>query len=217
MKHFMIYTGLLLILLGIGTPALAKTMYVGDIIQITLRREPGIKNKILAMLESGQKVTVLGEQGEWTYVRIDGDKSGWVLTRFLTDKVPSDLQLQALQEKYDKFMEKTKTLRTDNETLETENRNLKTQVGQLQQSLDNTTTAYEKLKVDCRDYLKLKGEYDSVSAELERQRERADVMASRVSKLDFTYHLFMYLAGAGTFFFALLIGGAIRNRNRNRL
>ena len=75
----------------ISTNVNAKTMYVSEIIEITLRTGPGIDHKVIAMVPSGVELTVLESGGEWTRGRLPNEKEGYVLNRFLTNtiRIPS--------------------------------------------------------------------------------------------------------------------------------
>ncbi len=53
MRH-LVFIGVLLILFS--TAVQAETMYVSDLVEITLRTGQGIDHKIIAMIKSGQKV-----------------------------------------------------------------------------------------------------------------------------------------------------------------
>ena len=81
----------------LSTHALAETMYVSDVMKVTLRTGPGIDHKILALIKSGQEVEVLEPNDQWTRVRLGDKKEGWILTRFLTTTKPSVLILDKLK------------------------------------------------------------------------------------------------------------------------
>jgi len=86
MKSFIVFFIVLF-----STVVQAETMYVGDIIKITVRTGPGINHKIVAMINSGERVEVLKPEDEWSLVRITNGKEGWVLSRFLKSKEPDGL------------------------------------------------------------------------------------------------------------------------------
>ncbi len=85
MKQFFL-TGISLI--ALFTLAHAETMYIGDIVKITVRTGPGTEHKIITMVQSGQQVEVLQPDIHWSEVRLKNGKQGWVLNRFLTSEKP---------------------------------------------------------------------------------------------------------------------------------
>src|SRR5512135_2651730 len=77
----------------------ATKAYVTDSFEITLRTGPSNENKIIAMLFSGRPLDVLNTQGEWSQVKVlDGDKEGWVMSRYLVTRLPWEVQAKKLQE-----------------------------------------------------------------------------------------------------------------------
>ncbi|MBW2438733.1 MAG: TIGR04211 family SH3 domain-containing protein, partial [Deltaproteobacteria bacterium] len=96
--------GLLLILCLFATSIHAETMYISDLLKITLRSGPSTENKILAVLESGQTVEVITPGDEWTKVRQANGNEGWVLSRYLTANPTHTLRFESLQGKYKNLM-----------------------------------------------------------------------------------------------------------------
>lgn len=82
-----------LLLTGLVSSAWAKVFYV-DQRKITVRRGPGTDYKILDFLDAGESVQVQKHGQDqakgWTMVKLKSNKTGWVLTRFLTDQPTSD-------------------------------------------------------------------------------------------------------------------------------
>lgn len=76
----------------------AKTMFITDRIEISLRSGIGLENRSLAMLKTGDSVEVLEEDKNWSKVKLPNGTTGWINTRFLVDQVkmvpPPDLKLQ---------------------------------------------------------------------------------------------------------------------------
>jgi SH3 domain protein len=79
---------LVLILLLCSAGALAKTAYVTDELQITMRSGEGTEYRILRMLPTGERLTVLStnEQNGYSKVRTQAGAEGYVLTRQLVDQ-----------------------------------------------------------------------------------------------------------------------------------
>lgn len=80
------FTTLLLVLFS--ATALARTAYVTDELRITLRTGESASHRILRMLPTGEKLTVLSSNAETGYskVRTDSGVEGFVLTRQLVDQ-----------------------------------------------------------------------------------------------------------------------------------
>ncbi len=77
-----------LVLILCSTTALAKTAYVTDELKITLRTGESATHRILRMLPTGERLTVLSTNDESGYskVRTAGGAEGYVLSRQLVDE-----------------------------------------------------------------------------------------------------------------------------------
>ena len=95
-------------------PSWAKKVYVTDTLKITLRTGPGIENKVIAMLPSGQSLEVIKTQGDWNLVRLvkrDGkNKEGWVLRRYLVSHLPWEIRAKSLKRENVQLKEKISSL-----------------------------------------------------------------------------------------------------------
>lgn len=66
-----------------------KSVSLGDIVfrvtvnQLNVRSGPSVKADAFDYLNKGQVVTEVDASGDWTHVKYDGDKDGWVATRYL--------------------------------------------------------------------------------------------------------------------------------------
>lgn len=82
------FTTLLLVLVLFSATALARTAYVTDELRITLRTGESASHRILRMLPTGEKLTVLSSNAETGYskVRTNSGVEGYVLTRQLVDQ-----------------------------------------------------------------------------------------------------------------------------------
>jgi SH3 domain protein len=90
------------------TPAEAEKAYVTDFFEITLRTGPSTENKVLSVISTGQPVEILETREGWSYVRLldrENKKEGWVLNRFLVDRLPWKTQFQSITEQNNQLRE----------------------------------------------------------------------------------------------------------------
>ena len=97
----------------------AEQAYVSNL-QITVRRGAGIEYKILSFLQSGSEVELLAEEGGWAYIRFGQDKTGYVLSRFLTDEPPLGHQADVVSGRYERLQQTLTELQTVNQALHQE-------------------------------------------------------------------------------------------------
>ena len=91
---------LLLVMLSTTGVMAESTMYVGDKVKIPMRADASIaKNNVINHLSINTPVTLIKKQANgWSNIKVDG-KSGWMISRYLTDKKPSNLQAEKLKKR----------------------------------------------------------------------------------------------------------------------
>ncbi len=183
-------------------PGYAQGIYVTGITKITLRSGPGVDNKILAMLTSGTKLEMVQRGDDWSQVRTESGKDGWVLTRFLTEDPPLSQVVIRLEKKNKKLTKELETLRMEHKTMSQENIRLA-----------GIEKAYEKLSADSADFLKLSEDYKTLAQESQDQKK---AIASLEKNLENDTR-FWFLSGAGVFLVGVLLGLSTRPGKRNSL
>ena len=100
MKSYALIMLLVVGICGVGQPGWATEAYVSDSFEITFRTGPGVDRKIIATLRSGDRVEVLEAGETWSHIRPfrDGisDTEGWVLSRYLVERQPWEVQAKSL-------------------------------------------------------------------------------------------------------------------------
>ena len=75
----------------------AKTFYVSDTnLKANLRTGSSFERRIVAMLRSGTKVTLIREEGAWAEVALEDGRRGWILRSYLSDRPPWRVTAQKL-------------------------------------------------------------------------------------------------------------------------
>ncbi|MFP4030778.1 MAG: TIGR04211 family SH3 domain-containing protein [Desulfococcaceae bacterium] len=196
--------------------AQAATRYVNDVIKITMRTGPGINHKVIKMPQSGQQVQLLDTDGDWSYVRMPDGTDGWVLSRFLTDKVPKEIQLSRLREEQENLTRRLSELEAENERLRTENQTLVEQTSAAETQAREATESFAALREESEDYLAVKTAYEETAAELAAHKERADSLAARVDRVEWRSNVIWFMAGGGVFLTGFVIGGFNEKGKRKR-
>ncbi len=122
----------------------AKTRYVTDIFQVTLRSGKSTQNEIVRMLPSGTALEVMESDKKtgYTRVRTPSGKEGWVLTRYLMD-LPSararlsraETKLAQAEQQLSKIKQESNVLGKQQNTLESERKKLSDQNRKLSREL----------------------------------------------------------------------------------
>jgi SH3 domain protein len=210
-------TGLLvllcMLLLG-ATVCAAESLYISEDFEITMRTGPGTDHKIIAMVPSGRLVEVLSKGDDWSQIQLPNGKQGWVLTRYLTDKVPSSIQLSQLESKHATVLDQNKTIQQKLADLTTENRDLNAKLKQAQAALATAQTNFEGLKKDSANFIKFKSEYEKNRKELTENREKAQKYESQLNRLASSQLYEGMLYGGGLIIFGFLAGFILKKPKR---
>lgn len=201
---------IVLILSMTAISASAQRRYIDGIQKITFRTGPGTDNKIIRMLETNAKVTLLEEGEKWSKIKDAEGDEGYVLNRFITKQVPFVLQFKWMKSEYDKLKEKNEELTQTITTLKTELKDTKGKLSETETSLQSTQMNFEELKTGSADYIGLKKEYDMTVEKLKSQTRRVKKLEDQVD----TYYIKWFLAGGSVLFLGWLIGLISRKKKR---
>jgi SH3 domain protein len=212
MRHLVFVSALLVLF---STAVQAETMYVSDLAEITLRTGQGIDHKIIAMVKSGLKVEVLEAADQWTRVRLPNGKEGWVVSRFLTSKLPSSTELKELKEKYEALLELGDAPYWEITRLKEENNSLTSKLEITQKTLNDLKTSYEALNSKSTKLLKHESNSEHLSTQLNEEKKRIIKLEEELSKLEMHQYVWWFLCGAAVLFVGFLMGfGTKRQRRR---
>ncbi len=199
------------------TPAFSA--YVTDKFQITLRRGPSTTHKITAMLESGQEVQILQRNDGWTHVRVvDGPaagKTGWVLSRFLINRLPWEKQAKKLQEENRALKASLAGSESEWNRMQAREKELTELLEKTTQELETLQKEYAALKEGAADYLKLKEEYEKTRAALAQSQQMVKKLADENETLRFSHNIKWFATGAMVLLCGWLIG-LIMGRQRKK-
>lgn len=215
MKHitkFIVFVGFFLIVFY--NAAHAETMYVSDVLKLTVRVGKGQDYKIISVIQSGQTVEVLQPEDEWALVRLGDGKEGWVLTRYLTSKITNNVKLQWLQKKHKTLTVQAATLLEENTKLKEENKKFKSDLNKSQKNAEELKMSYEALKTESADYIKLKSKHTKTASQLAEYTEKSELLEKELTKLEFGRTIRWFLAGAGVLLLGFLIGFATKRQRR---
>ena len=141
-----------LTLILLSASATAQTAYVTDELRITLRSGESATHRIIRMLPTGQRLTVLSSNATSGYskVRTAAGQEGYVLTRQLVDQpvardrlAAAEAEVQALKAAPGELSSRLSKLRDDHQALRSEHEELKrakTQVDQEFAALQRTAS-----------------------------------------------------------------------------
>lgn len=197
-----------------AVPVHATTMYVNDIVEITLRTGQSLDHKILSFLQSGQRLEVLQTNDQWAHVRTANGKEGWVLTRYLTPEPTSKIKLERLEEKQKSVLEQNAALLQENQLLKGENKKLSNALSSTDKGLSQIRTEYDALKSESSEFLALKAKYEQTATRLDQETRKASQLEEHVARLERSYAIKWFLAGSGVLLFGFVVGFSLKRQRR---
>lgn len=192
----------------------AETQYVKEIREITLRTGPGTQFKITAMIKSGRPVTVIEQTDDWTRIQLESGKEGWVLKRFLQKGIPDRLALAELRQKHQALLQESKILRQENLQLKETTGKIGTDLASNRKSFEELSASYELLKKASSDFLTLQTDYKKTSAQLAKEKSRADQFENELATLYNDRRMTWFLTGAGVLVIGIIIGFITKPQRR---
>ena len=213
LKRFRL-SGLVLLLFLFSASVYGETMYVSDILKLTLRTGPSIENKIIAVIESGQMMEVIEFGDEWSQVQLPNGKEGWVLSRYLTTNETNNIKLERLETMHNNLTIQAAELLEENNRLKTENTRLSTEFKAGQKELVKTKSDYEALKAESAEFLTVKANYNRAASQLAEQTARAKQLEEQLSSLEMNTYIKWFLAGSGVLIVGFLIGFSTKRQRR---
>ena len=159
-------------------------------------------------------------------VRLDNDKQGWILSRFLSDEPPltqvveeltrenEALKLQQGQNEEKLVIQEQQSSQKLNELSQT--------LMETEQTLQATTTekaaiaaSFEKLRKDTANVIEIKQQLTDVTGENKAIKEKLTILARENEKLINDERVSWFLAGGGVLLLGIIIG-KITSRSRKR-
>ncbi len=191
-------------------PVWAETMYVSDILTITLRTGPGTGHKITRMLESGQAVDVIEDGEKWARVILPNQTEGWVLKRYITPEKTSRLVLKKLGKKHEQLLLQFASQQKENIALKDENKRLKSELKKSNKTLEKTSNSYQNLRENSADFLKLEENHNKATYQLTQQTNKIE----QLKEENWGDFIKAFLYGAGVLILGFIIGFATKRPSR---
>ncbi len=213
-QHFkrIVFVGI--VIMCFSANGLAESMYVTDLLKLTLRSGPSTEHKILSVVESGHQVEMLEPGEDWSLVRIANGKEGYVLTRYLIPEPTHNVRLEQLQTKHKALMQQAATLLEENTRLRSESKKLKSTSDGNEKTLKKLRIDYDKLKAGSAEYIELKEKYKTVSGQLAEQTKRAVALDEDLRAIEINQYIKWFLAGSGVLLVGFIVGFSARRQRR---
>ena len=186
----------------------AKTRYITDDFEVTMRSGTSVSNSIVRMLKSGQPVTILEEDlaSQYSLVEIEDGKKGYVLNRYLVDTVSARQRLEKLKISADKQKSLIASLQTDIERLESDLNLEQSDNEALKNTLLSSENELSMVRDAASNTLDIVAKNDSLELVMKQLRSDILFLSEENAALKDTTKLDWLVRGAGITLVAFIIG-----------
>jgi SH3 domain protein len=208
-----------MVLIGLLLPSaasVAETVYVSEDFEITMRTGPGTDRKIISLVQSGKALEIMEKGEEWSMVRAPGGKEGWVLNRYLTANQPCAMVLDRVRQDYDVLAAKYNELKDRFDELDAQKKVTDADLSQSKQARDELSTAFETLKKESSEFLKLKKRHQQVATDLEAEKTRSAKLDEENMQMKRNRIIQWVLTGGGIMLVGFFIGLFSSSRRKPR-
>jgi SH3 domain protein len=192
----------------------SETVYVVDLVKVTVRSGPGNEHKSVALVESGNSVELVRVEGEWSLIRVGSGTEGFILSRYLTSNPPPKFRLDQLQEKHKSLSAQAAGLLEENQRLKTENEKLAAAVSDGQREVSALRREFETFKKEASEFTELKTNYDELAADLSQKKQTIAQLETQANDLLNPAYFYWFLTGAGVLLVGFLTGFSVRRQRR---
>lgn len=181
-----------------------STRYVTDSLKLEARSGPGVQNRIVRMLESGTKLTILDRAEGWSNIALPDGSQAWILDRFLMDEPPARGQLKAA-------LANLKAARSESERLLSQLAQLQSSTQELTESRDAFAEKARAIAAELADIKRTAASAIAVRDENQKLKDKSQNLSKQLATLEQDFTVLRdarsrdwFIAGAG-----VLLGGMI--------
>ncbi len=211
-----LHCSLALLLCCLSPNLFAAQWHVKPSSEVPIRRGQGTEYKIVTVVTSGTRVSLVGVDGDWANVQLANGKEGWILKRYLSDQQPLQDQILGLEQNKKQLADDL--VETDAHLTELLQVHSQTEQDLTVCVSERTTVNddYQRLQQETADVVQTKSKLTATEKQLGTMSGRLNDLQLENTELQKTTSLIWFLAGAGVLFTGLLIGFLFGKRNKKR-
>jgi SH3 domain protein len=205
----------------LATTAYAETLYVSDMLVITVRDSKSDNYKTLETLKTNTPIQVLDQDSKFVHGRTPKGTVGFIIKQYLTSETPKTIRIQSLEKELAttqaKFEQEQQRYQTDlGETAQ-----LRTQIETATADLATTSTELNRVKTAFRDLsersqnvVALSDENEQLSTLNKQISQELEILREENKGFHRSNMIQWFIAGAAVFFGGWLIGKLSRQKQR---
>ena len=215
-----------------GSPSMAETRYVSDLLIISIRQEQTDDSAIVGYIKSNTPVDVLEENDSFVYVKTPDNLVGWVKKKFLMSEKPKTMIIEELKRRIIDLEDKIILLQRNPETgtPEGNTEELQGKIDALQGDIEDQKQMVSKLENELRRANKKYGDLVAKNRQAPDLGEELQALKAKNQELGlalqktkqkqqpsfFSSNNRWFLIGAGVLILGFIIGRSLRRKPRYR-
>jgi SH3 domain protein len=199
---------------AVASAAAAETAYVSDVIRLSVRSAPSNDGKYVAVVESGQPLEIIKAGEEWTQIRLPNGTEGFLLSRYLTNQLPTKFRFDQLQEKNKNLTSQVAGMTEENQRLKADNEKLAAALTAERQQSASLKSEFDEFKKEAAHVTELKSKYDTLKTELAEKQDEINRLENKANELLNPTNIYWFLAGSGVLLAGFLTGFSIKRKRR---
>lgn len=197
---------LLICLLLATATAKAETLYVNDLLIITLRTGQSNQHQILKTLPSGSKLELLERGDNYSRVRTTEGIEGWVLSQYLVTTPVARLQLAGIKNKLASVQSENTRLKAELESVTEQESTLRSTYEALVEQQQTLEQELERLRRVSAQPLKLENENQQFKKELLELENDYELLRQEQQMLTDSSDREWFITGVGVIILGIIIG-----------
>ena len=188
--------------------AQSNDSWISDQFEVMLRTGKSAQQRIIKLLPSGTKVTVLEQDDEsgYTRVRTSNGTEGWILTRYLVSSPTARLQLPELQTRLFNSDEMIRQLQARVLELEQEREALQAQLGRTETSSRSLQQQLDEIRELSSNTIRLDDQNKRLKQQLIDNERHIDDLESENREISTRSDREWFIVGAAAVTVGLLLG-----------
>ena len=130
--------------------ASAEYAWVRGEVRLNLRTGPGTQYRIVGVMQTGDGVSILKRAENWTQIRLEDGKEGWIPVGYLQPEPPPTVRLEQLEAQVVDLKQKLDATTTDADSLRESNTSLATRDSEQQSEIERLSLENLELKAGAR-------------------------------------------------------------------
>lgn len=214
---------MLVIILGLclmGQWSWATKTYVTDSCEINLYDGPSTKNKVIAVVPSGESVEVFLSQEDWSFVRLlergENNKEGFILSRYLITPLPWERQARSLKEENTRLKERLAHMENKWSEAVRREQEVTEKLQDHTEALHRFQKEYESLRQEAADYLELKAAHTGILSAMEPIQKRIQGLSEENERLKSSDSIKFFIVEVLVLLTGLIIGLAMGREQKKQ-